>query len=258
MENLLRQRLFWRLLALVIMTLCLSILTLSGVKAPPGKPGPSYVRTQAPTVSVETQPGAPLVISSPRVVSWNGNNVETAFELINVSRTPIRAYAIKQQDIVGTAHKGTVSLHMLGLTMPELGSNQLVTNFETYEFSSEKEKNVTLLVDYVEFTDGRIWGDDSAKSGETSAGQRAALQVLANRLVKILDAGTPTDVLNAVESGSTNIEPPPGRSDQWKMGFRLGCKSMTGHLKRIHTKGGLANVDRELRQLDKRLKKGGK
>lgn len=258
MVSLLKQRLLLRFLALGVLTLCLSILSRSSVNTPMAskKPViPSPVQPQRPTVTAQTQPGAPLVISSPRIVSWDGQEVEVAMDLVNVSSKPIRAYAIKQGLEGEETHSGQVMFTSLDLTNSStLKPNQLTTNFDVYQISSAKEDHVIFFVDYVEFSDGTKWGLDSANFAEHSAGQRAAAYILTKRLLKILNSGNPADVMTAIEMGATNIEPPSGRSSEFKEGFRVSCKSFERRLKRAQGKGGLNQVDQELRKFGQRFK----
>ena len=260
MARLLKERLFWRFLALGVLTLCLGILSRNGLNPPLASARlviPPPQRTQQPIIRAETQLGAPLVISSSRIISWDGQNAEVAMDLVNVSNKPIRAYAIKEGLEGKETHSGQVVFINRDLTnKPPLQPNQLTTNFHVYQSSSGKEGQVTFLVDYVEFSDGTRWGVDSANFAEHSAGQRAGVEIVSKRLLKVLNSGTPADVITAIESDTTNIEPPSGRSNEWKEGFRLGWKSVTAHLKRSHAKGGFGHVDRELRQLSERSKVG--
>jgi hypothetical protein len=178
-------------------------------------------------------------------------------DLVNVSSKPIRAYAIRQGLAGKETHSGHVTFTSFDLTnKAALQPNQLTTMADVHQSSSGKEEQVIFLVDYVEFSDGTKWGVDSANFAEHSAGQRAGAHIVSKRLLKILDFGTPADVLTAIESGATNIEPPSGRSYRWKEGFRVGCRSVADHLNRSHSKGGFAHVDRELRQLSERSKEG--
>ncbi len=59
--------------------------------------------------------------------------------------------------------------------------------------------------------------------------------------------------MRAIESGEANIEPPAGRSDEWKEGFQHGLNSIAGRLKAAQTKGGPNEVEFELRRLDKKF-----
>lgn len=50
------------------------------------------------------------------------------------------------------------------------------------------------------------------------------------------------------------IEPPESQSDKWKEGFRSGSNSVTGELKRAQQKGGLGQIEIELKQLAEEFK----
>lgn len=258
MTGLYKQRLLSRFLALGVLILCLSLLSSNGTSRPLASPEvlqPQLIQTQAPTVTVQTQTDAPLLISSPRVLSWSGQDGELAFELLNVSGKPIRAYAIKQEVISGSAQSSSVLFSNLDLTSsPLLESNQSLTTFDTCQAISEKQNKITLFVDYVEFADGTKWGADSAKFADVAAGQRAAAYIISKRLLKILNTGSPLDVISALETGAANIDPPVGRSEAWKEGFRSGSNSIAAQLKNAKNRESLSQVERKLRQLAERFK----
>lgn len=258
MTSLLNKRLFWRFLALGVLTLCLGILSRNDLNTPSASARlviPPPDRTQEPTVRAQTQLGAPLVISSLRIISWDGRNLEVAVDLVNVSRKPIRAYAIRQGLEGKETHSGQVMFTSFDLTNKSaLQPNQLTTAFDVYRSSSGKEEQVIFLVDYVEFSDGTKWGVDSANFAERSAGQRAAAYILSKTLLKTLNTGNPADLMSAIETGATSIEPPSNRSDSWKEGFRQGCTSVAAHLKRAQKSGGMSQVERELSTFAKRIR----
>lgn len=257
MAELYKHRLLLRVLTLGVLTLCLSLLSRSGSNAPLAsvKEPQLQVQTQAPVITVKTQADTPLLIAAPRILSWDGRDGEFAFELINMSGKPIRAYAIKQKVEVGGTQSSNVLFSNLDLTNhPSLQPNQSLTTFDTFPAISEKEQRITLFVDYVEFSDGTKWGIDSTKSAERSAGHRAAIHLISARLLKVLNAGNPSDVVNAIETGAANIEPPGSHSDEWKEGFRIGTHNIIGQLKRVQQRGGLVQIPIELRRLAERFK----
>lgn len=258
MAGLLNRRLLLRFLALGVLTLCVTILSRSNVDTPLARTKPAsppQAQGKMPTVTTQLQPQAPLAISALRTVSWDGQSLEVAMELVNVSSKSIRAYAVKQA-LEGDASSGQVMFVSLEANnKTALQPNQLTTTFDVYQASSTKEEqHVVFGVDYVEFSDGTKWGLDSGKSAERSEGQRAAGSILTKRLLQIEAAGSPAAVMNAIEKGEANIEPPAHRSEEWKEGFRLGCKSIEQHLKRAQMRGGLSQLDRDLRQLGQRFK----
>lgn len=257
MAGLLKLRLLLRFLALGILTLCLIILLRSSANilwASAAVLSPSTAQTNTPTLVTQIQPESPLAISALRTVSWDGRNLEVTMQLINISEKPIRAYAIKQTVEGNDLRSGQVIFTSLEANnKAALRPNQMSTSFDVYQTSSTSpSEHVVFFVDYVEFSDGTKWGSDSAKSAERSAGQRAASYVLSHRLLKILNSGNSADVVSAIEKGAAHVEPPDGRSEEWKEGFRFACKSIEQSLKRAHIKGQL---DQELRQFAERFKR---
>jgi len=258
MTQILRHRLSLRLIALAILIVCLVIVSRKNSDAHLATTTPQRAQlaeTPPAIVTVQPQMDTPLVMSAPRIVGGNEEYKEIAFDLINVSDKPIRAYAIKQEVVVaGTPRSRTALFISLDLTnSPRLQVNQLTTSSNTFDLIPSKEAHVSLSIDYVEFSDGTIWGPESAKYAQVSAGQRAAMQVLSKRLRSFLSAGNPDEVMSAIETGAASIEPPAGRSDEWKGAFRLARNSIVSHLKRAQAKGGLNQVDRELRRFNESL-----
>jgi hypothetical protein len=253
MTQFFRHRLSLRLTALTVLIVCLVIISRKNSDAhlaTKTQQRAQLAETPRPKVTIEPQMDTPLVMSAPRIVGGNEEYKEIAFDLINVSDKPIRAYAIKQEvEVAGTSPSGTALFINLDLTnSPRLQVNQLTTTFNTFDLIPSKEAHVSLSIDYVEFSDGTSWGPDSNKSADCSAGQRAAMLALSKRLRSFLSAGNPDEVMSAIETGAASIEPPADRSDEWKGGFRLARNSIMSHLKRTQAKGGLNQVERELRR----------
>lgn len=253
-----KHRLLSRLLTLGVLTLCLGLVSRSGSNAPLASAKelrPLPIQTQAPAIAVQAQADTPLLISSPRILSWNGQDGEFAFEITNASGKSIRAYAIKQGIKAGGSEVGSVLFINLDLTnSPPLQPNQAVTGFDTCQALSEKEQRIIMSVDYVEFSDGTKWGVDSGKSAERSAGQRAVASLISKRLLKILDESNLNNVMSAIEAGAANIEPPADVSDEWKEGFRTGGNSIAARLKNAQKRGGSRQVEQKLRELADRFK----
>ncbi|HMF56608.1 MAG TPA: hypothetical protein VK619_09710 [Pyrinomonadaceae bacterium] len=260
MANFHHWRLLLKLVTLGVLTLCLSVLSRSGINLPLANTqnAGQHVRqipTKAATVTALSQSNAPLVVSLARPVSSAPENVDITFKVTNVSNKPIRAYAIKQEVEAGGIRASAMTFHTPELTGVALQPNETRDDFDTYwVLSSTEEHHVTLSVDYVEFSDWTNWGPNSTGVAELSAGQRAAAYMLSKKLLSILNTGGPSAVMNALETGVANIEPLAGHSDQWQTGFRSGRVFVAERLKRAQNTGGLDQVERELRQLAERFK----
>lgn len=257
MFKLLRHTLVLRFLALGILIVCLSILSRSSDSlSSPRKEIPAGLRTQsrAPSVIAKPQADAPLVISSPRVVSWDGQDLEVALDVVNVAKKAIRGYALGLSVQGEGAPSGQIMFVNLDLSNNSpLTPNRITTIFDVHQVSSAKENQIAYFVDYVEFSDGSKWGADSGNNEQRSAGQRAAAQILSKRLLAILNSGGSADVMTAIEKGAANIEPPSERSEEWKEGFRRACASISQRLKMVQNRKGSRLIDPELRQLAQRF-----
>lgn len=207
----------------------------------------------SPTLIVQNQPQSPLVISAPRYVS-NPQGPEIALDVTNVSSKKIRAFAIKQVVGQGVSAQSSVYLINLDLSLSELPPNYSKTHYSTFEQSSGLENLVSLAVDYVQFADGTSWGDDSAKSAERVAGQRAAGEILTSKLTASLDSIEAENVQSLLRFEAANLEPKQEASDEWKVGFRTGLQAVLTRLIRAEKIGGLAKVHSELRLLYERFK----
>lgn len=255
---LLRHSLMLRFLALGVLIVCLSILSRSrdGFSlASQEIPAKSQTQFRPPSLSKRMQPDAPLAISSLRVISWDGHDLEAAIDLVNVSEQAIRGYAIgKAVQGEQTRDSGQIMFINLDLSnSPNLTPNRVTTIFDVHQVSSEREKQIVFFIDYIEFSDGTKWGPDSGNSAQRSAGQRAAAHILSERLLAILNAGNSVDVLTAIEKGAANIEPPPERSVAWKEGFLSARSSISQRLKMLKNRKGSGLMDIELRQLAERF-----
>lgn len=257
MSRVVNYRLLVRLTLLTVLTICLVIILRRNSDARltpdiiPGVP----IQTPTPLTEVKIQPGTPLVISVPTILSVDAESPEITFKLTNVFQETIRAFVIGQNVEAGDKRVRTISIHNLDLNNSELLPNQSIMNYDTYEILSPLQHRITLSVDYVEFANGSHWGSDSNKSSETIRAQRAGARALSKRLNEILDVNNdPADVMQAIERGNANIVPPSPRSDASKEDFQNGCDAIIAHLKRLRSRGGLYEVSRELRKLSERLK----
>ena len=190
MSGILSTRLILRLGMLGVLIICFGILlrSTSDARRPFEMIAPTTVDPiQAPDIDIATQPSSPLSISDARVVSVDTQNIEISFKLTNVLKKTIRAYVIRQDMEAGEGHVNTVSVYNLDLTDSELLPDESMTNFEAYQVPSGKRYRIVLSVDYVDFSDGSKWGNDSTNAGERIAAQRAGVRELSKRLKHVLD-----------------------------------------------------------------------
>ena len=243
-------KLIIRLAALAAVTLCLILVVRQDDQVGLGMAQSMPVfQPQAPIVVARNEPGSPLVISAERQLAKTEQAPELSLNVTNVTTKTVTAFAIKQEVVAGQKAGTTVYLYNLPLSATKLPPNGALHEFATYDNLSNSQHRVTLTLDYVQFSDGKTWGLDSAKSGERVAGQNAASQILIRKLLGMIREGKAhEDFANTLES-VTNIQPPAQHSDEWNDGFRLAIGTVAHRLKRAHQLGGLGRVTTELTNL---------
>lgn len=240
------QKLIVRVVALAAVTFSLILVLRQGDQVGLGMAQSMPVfEPQAPIIVARNEPGTPLVISAERQLAKTEQTPEIAFNVTNVTKKTITAFAIKLEVVSGSRTVNTVALHNLELSATDLAPNRSLSNFDTYENLSSEQHRVSLAVDYVQFSDGQSWGPDSAKSAERIAGQRTAIETITTRLAGIISETNANDLANVLES-IANTEPPPQHSDEWNHAFRAATRSLAERLKRANRAGGLSQVNAEL------------
>jgi hypothetical protein len=210
---------------------------------------------QAPIIMARNEPNSPLVISADRQLAKTEQAPEVVFNVTNVTNKTITAFAIKLDVMSGSKVVSTIHLSNLALSAADLPPNGSRSEAVTFDNLSNSQHRVTLSPDYVQFSDGKTWGSDSAKSAERVAGQRAAVETLATRFAGTIRAANANDLSNVLES-ITTVEPPAQHSEEWRDGFRSALVSITNRLKRANQAGGLGQVNRELDRLSTNVTRG--
>ncbi|MDQ3254939.1 MAG: motile sperm domain-containing protein [Acidobacteriota bacterium] len=247
MSRLDKQRLFIKFLTLVVLVICLSFLSY----------GENFVvfttelQTKTPTMSVQSSSDTPLLISSLRFDPSEPRAPEITFEITNVSSNPIRAYAIREVTTKDTlkGESGSAMIADMDSTNAILQPGQTITDSIIHQALSKETSDIKIIVDFIEFTDGTTWGPDLYKSAERLAGRRAGVSEANKRLYKILETKGVQAVMNAIDTGVLNFEPSTSHSSIWEESFRSGLNATSTRLKRALDKGGLTQVELELRQL---------
>lgn len=250
--------LVFRLAALGVLVFCLILVSRAGgnlsLVSSAGTLATSS-ETQEPTITVEPQADAPLVISSPRILASDSQFTEFAFNLTNVFTKPIRAYAIRE-DVYWEKQRSSKYLfsNLAVAGKPPLGANLMITSFDTNDMAPGKHQQIVLSIDYVEFADGTAWGGDSGSFAETSAGQRAAATLITARLQDVVNSRDGRDVLRVIEQAQVEVQPSATQSERWRQGFRFAVASVTNRFKRAHKQGGSKKLRDEFSELTTQLK----
>lgn len=224
--------LFVKLLTLVALLGCLFFFISSK---------PRSQEASIPKVTIKPQPDSPLTISGVKVDVTSHDEPLINFHTTNVSYKAVRAYAILKTQNIEESQTGEIQLNH----MTTLGSMLYPTHSKA-DMSPADESNVVLSIDFVEFADGTTWGDDTFKSKERLAGQRAGARAAKEHLLRALKEGGPEAVLDAISS--VVVPRPPNQSEQWTAGFSVGVDVIRNRIQTAHAKGGLTVIADEVRQ----------
>jgi hypothetical protein len=210
--------------------------------------GRSLSQTKDLRIVTTKQTNSPLLLLSTGVESTNPLEPHYWYSVTNISDKPVSAYAITQRVSLGP---GSPIISTSFTYLPS--DNLLLRPHESRQENGGIGKTypkapieITLNVDFVEFTDGTRWGEDSGKSGDRLDGLRSGGREAIKKYRAVLDhkgvAG-----LEVAMSDSSFLKPAfEGRSTDWQDGFRTGVNIVTQRLMSAKIKGGLDGVKSEL------------
>ncbi|HEV2912035.1 MAG TPA: hypothetical protein VGX92_01855 [Pyrinomonadaceae bacterium] len=200
-----------------------------------------------PKISVEQQTGSPLLISSTYINPSDPFKPQYSYTITNVSDKHIRAYAIKED--IRFANEGVETSGAVLSILPSLNlllqpNQSRSINKDNGEQYTHAINEVTLSVDFIEFSDGSTWGNDSFKSAERLAGRRAGGKAAIKKFREKLATGGLNALTDAITQDNIVDPDPLIVSQDWREGFRAGVGVVRNRLK--EAKGGLAGVAKEL------------
>jgi hypothetical protein len=205
--------------------------------------------SQAPQVLVKPQANSPLSVISIKVDSATAYVPEVEVVVMNNSTQPIRAYTIRYETISTQSKAG-------GKLLINASSADLVLQPGHRESRvigdgmkcSDPIRRIIVSIDFVEMTDGSIWGADVSRSKETLAGQRVGARIIFDHLRKVMKESGPLEVVKLLDGDNEDIIPPPDMSPEWVNGFRTGVGSIRGRLKYAYSKNGVGVIESELQK----------
>lgn len=233
-------------IAIIIGTLCLGTLVVSA--QPQVDHSTNSVTEKKPLLILKDQPDSPLTITSVIVDNFPDPRMPTVdFNVVNVSRKPIMAYAIKHEAALGDrgALSGTVTVinSEIKRALRPGKSPQLEISGVRYP---KLPDSLTLSVDFVEFVDGTRWGEDTSKTGDRIDGVRAGANAQREALTKVLKTEGLEQLIRLLDSIEPQADQSSSRSAQWLDGFRHGVGWMR---ERVRGKGkNLNEIEKELRR----------
>jgi len=201
---------------------------------------------QTPVVKIRQQDGSPLRISILQVDVTDALNPAIQLMVINSGDKPVQAFAIRHDDLTQTTRSSGVSISNAALPRAVLYPGQWKTETIDGTGYSEPVKQIILSVDFVEFEDGFTWGQDSYRSAERLAGNRAGAEAATKYLTKVIETEGEDAVVVTLEK--LKIDPPSNQSPEWTEGFRGGINAVRARLQQTRKEHGLDMIYWELRK----------
>lgn len=211
--------------------------------------GARAAQAEPPALSVEAQPDSPLRLSFQRYELTRPDEPEVVIDVVNVGSKAVRAYTISETTAAGDDTSRSAAMNDYYLSASMLRPGQLTTESLGFSARPDKQTRITVSVDYVEFADGTTWGADLYKAHDRLGGRRAGTRKAVEHLIKILEAGGPQAVMDAIAGGAPDFAPPLGHPSGWEEGFREGLTATASQLRHVTKDGGLPQVGPELRRL---------
>lgn len=213
-------------------------------------PASGNVERARPAVSVQEVLYAPLQMSG--VTKWataDQKMLEVYFTVTNVGGRPVRAYTVRVIYGYETQEGGGCYLNNIDKAGKLLQPNKSVgTSTWRPAQPSDPQPVVELSLDYVEFTDGGVWGSDICQSAERLSGLRAgARKAKAHFKKKLAEKGIDA-FLSMLYADDPTLAPPEGHSDAWKTGFRGAINSLRERIRQANVEGGLPEVEDALQR----------
>lgn len=203
---------------------------------------------QSLNVTIQPQPESPLQIIAVSILSVDARTPQFEFSVYNAGDKPIRAYTITRSlENDGTRPAGATVTNLLAaheILQPGQTKKESVTD-ATRE---APVKNLSLAVDFIEFTDGTTWGRDVYNTAERLAGQRAGGRAAAEYFKRALAKKGPSPLAELLGS-EAELPIPEGHSPAWADGFRAGVGLIRVRLQAAHEKRGkVEDVEAELQR----------
>ncbi|MEN3335524.1 MAG: hypothetical protein V7641_4889 [Blastocatellia bacterium] len=185
-------------------------------------------------VSIQSQPNAPIVITTAAVDSTDPNTPSIKISLVNNSNLLVRAFTIRCDTQFGESKLTNCSLNNIRSFQNAFRPQETRTVTIDDANYSQPPQSASLSVDFVELLDGSRWGEDTYKSGERLDGWRAGAHAEAESLLGKIKTEGVNITLQNLQSKSPDVAFPSNASSEYMDGFRMGIDAIRARV--VHTK----------------------
>lgn len=214
-----------------------------------------------------SQPDSPLRIVSAETKwatpedSRTRRSVSIHFVVENIDERNVRAYATSRDAGAPGTPKDCLSTSFLPGKVLRPGQKH---GIGTWRGPWPAELVQVVWIDYVELSDGTVWGSDKCHFGEQLDGMRSGARAQREVLLKILQDEGPDAVLKFISDNYQNeaarqailrgekpkipIEPPSGHSQAWEEGFTSGARAIVERVVAGNREWGVTEVEVALKR----------
>jgi hypothetical protein len=191
-------------------------------------PGPKKLQPQ--NIILSYQPDMPMELTAIKEEFADGRDT-IRVTLTNTSAKNIRAEGIKilAYDKLDSTNR---SFYMFSLAHRPSPGTFLRPGAVIEQVLSEsflEGEKVLIVIDFIEFEDGQLWGPNSEGYFDTIKGQRAGMVAALEKLISMVNQQG-AEVLSKEQQLNISIPNPESRSKRWKEGFERGVRSIqTNH-----------------------------
>lgn len=210
-----------------------------------GVDGAKTFAQQATNITAQAQPDSPLRISNILNNSMDPGELEISFTVENVGDSAITAFTIRYVDYCGKSRSGGFNLNNILTKDRILMPRQTILSSLADFGCSEPLTRVVIIVDYVEFENGKHWGEDRFKTGERLAGTRAGAKDETRAIQQAADKGGEA-ILRRINSDNNDWSIPANHSEAWVTGYNSGRRFRRGQVKRAYIQNGMNGITQTL------------
>jgi hypothetical protein len=215
---------------------------------------PAVAQTQAqsaepPPVTIESQPDSPLHLTAAAAQWTEHQMLRLTVSLENVSTLPVRVYTVRYEPVSKGTSLGGGSLRS-NLATPDEGVPYGQThNIEFGEFGYDGPiAEIHVAVDFVESSDGSVWGPDRSESAQQLAGERAGGRRTLTFLRAVLDEQGTSAFPKALKAARSKLTGPEQHTAAWRQGYAGGVAAMCARVRHALKTGGLSDVEAALQR----------
>lgn len=208
-------------------------------------------------VEVEKQNDSPLFVTAINVDNSNSQYQLINFSVQNISGKPIKGF------VVWGKSKNTGKIVTNLFPDKAFQANAIFTGEIAIERENiQPEQKLLIVVDYVQFTSGKVWGEDLQQHSEFIAGGIDGEDFAIEQIKKMIESNGLVSLTPILEKPLADVEislPDESKTEgeRWQKGFKNGYKGVISSLKSLDKRES-KNILEKLNELKKNLQNKGR